>query len=72
MPAFARSDFHVFGALKESIRGQKANISEFLSKVITDDETFYSTNSKQILGCNQKFPDWPPKERAANGIALCH
>jgi hypothetical protein len=23
-------------------------------------------------GCIQKFPDWPPGARTANGIALCH
>jgi hypothetical protein len=23
-------------------------------------------------GCIQKFPDWPPGGRAANGTALCH
>jgi hypothetical protein len=25
-----------------------------------------------IRGCNQKFPDWSPGARTANGIALCH
>jgi hypothetical protein len=25
-----------------------------------------------IRGCIQKFPDWPPGARTANGIALCH
>jgi hypothetical protein len=28
--------------------------------------------SGSILGCIQKFPDWPPGARTANGIALCH
>jgi len=23
-------------------------------------------------GCIQKFPDWPPEARTANGTALCH
>jgi hypothetical protein len=23
-------------------------------------------------GCIQKFPDWPPGARTANGTALCH
>jgi hypothetical protein len=23
-------------------------------------------------GCNQKFPDWLPGARTANGTALCH
>jgi hypothetical protein len=25
-----------------------------------------------IWGCVQKFPDWPPGARIANGTALCH
>jgi hypothetical protein len=25
-----------------------------------------------MRGCIQKFPDWPPGARAANGTALCH
>jgi len=25
-----------------------------------------------IGGCIQKFPDWPPGARIANGTALCH
>jgi hypothetical protein len=25
-----------------------------------------------IRGCIQKFPDWPPGVRTANGTALCH
>jgi hypothetical protein len=26
----------------------------------------------EVRGCNQKFPDWPPGARTANGRALCH
>jgi hypothetical protein len=26
----------------------------------------------RVRGCIQKFPDWPPGARTANGIALCH
>jgi hypothetical protein len=25
-----------------------------------------------VGGCIQKFPDWPPGARTANGTALCH
>jgi hypothetical protein len=25
-----------------------------------------------IRGCIQKFPNWPPGARTANGTALCH
>jgi hypothetical protein len=28
------------------------------------------TLSTNIRGCDQKFPDWPPGVRTANGIAL--
>jgi hypothetical protein len=28
--------------------------------------------SLNIRGCIQKFPDWPPGARTANGTALCH
>jgi hypothetical protein len=26
----------------------------------------------RVQGCIQKFPDWPPGARTANGTALCH
>jgi hypothetical protein len=25
-----------------------------------------------VGGCIQKFPDWPPGARTANGTAFCH
>jgi hypothetical protein len=25
-----------------------------------------------VRGCIQKFPDWTPRTRIANGTALCH
>jgi hypothetical protein len=28
--------------------------------------------TSHVRECNQKFPDWPPGARTANGIALCH
>jgi hypothetical protein len=31
----------------------------------------YLTHDK-IQGCIQKFPDWLPGARTANGMALCH
>jgi hypothetical protein len=31
--------------------------------------TFHAIN---ILGIIQKFPDWPPGAKTANGTALCH
>jgi hypothetical protein len=33
---------------------------------------FVKFQVSDIRGCVQKFPDWPPGERTANGIALCH
>jgi hypothetical protein len=32
----------------------------------------YKKKSIYIRGCIQKFPDWPPGARTANGTALCH
>jgi len=32
----------------------------------------FPTNISYIRRCIQKFPDWPPGERTANGTALCH
>jgi hypothetical protein len=31
-----------------------------------------SERGRQIRGCIQKFPDWPPGARTANDTALCH
>jgi hypothetical protein len=33
---------------------------------------FFSYFNLEGRGCIQKFPDWPPRERTANGTALCH
>jgi hypothetical protein len=33
--------------------------------------TFY-TFRLLLRVCIQKFPDWPPGARTANGTALCH
>jgi len=30
------------------------------------------TRCNYIQGCIQRFPDWPPGARTANGTALCH
>jgi hypothetical protein len=30
------------------------------------------SKNTNIRGCIQKFPDWPPEARTANGRALCH
>jgi hypothetical protein len=32
----------------------------------------FSAFCHQIRGCIQKFSDWPPGARTANGTALCH
>jgi len=32
----------------------------------------YMTVTGTTLGRIQKFPDWPPVARTANGTALCH
>jgi hypothetical protein len=33
---------------------------------------FGEISCEDIRGCIQKFPDWPPGARTANGTALCH
>jgi hypothetical protein len=30
------------------------------------------TEQLKLRGCIQKFPDWPPGARTANGVAPCH
>jgi hypothetical protein len=37
-----------------------------------DDDDDDDNNDTDIRGCTQKFPDWPPGARTANGAALCH
>jgi hypothetical protein len=32
----------------------------------------YGRGGNLIRGCIQKFPDWPPGARTANGTVLCH
>jgi len=36
--------------------------------------SMFTTNKSAafIRGCIQKFPDWPPVARTANGTALCY
>jgi len=31
-----------------------------------------SIEASCVRGCIQKFPDWPPQARPANGTDLCH
>jgi hypothetical protein len=38
----------------------------------TFSKTVRRANDCTIRGCIQKFPDWPPGARTANGTALCH
>jgi hypothetical protein len=39
---------------------------------LSDEYRVKSTLSGWVGGCIQKFPDWPPVARIANGTALCH
>jgi hypothetical protein len=34
--------------------------------------TYFPVSVDDLRGCVQKFPDWPPVARTANGIVLCH
>jgi hypothetical protein len=35
-------------------------------------EGFFLTTITDTISTIQKFPDWPPGARTANGTALCH
>jgi hypothetical protein len=48
----------------------KANM---LRKIYGPKRTMEETREfSGVRGCIQKFPDWPPGARTANGTALCH
>jgi hypothetical protein len=36
------------------------------------EDVLTSPNVYDVRGCIQRFPDWPPGARTANGTALCH
>jgi hypothetical protein len=49
--------------------------SQFVIPIFSQLESEIVSNyvhSRDIGGCIQKFPDWPPGARTANGTALCH
>jgi hypothetical protein len=48
--------------------------SDDLSSVLTDSLRHFKGRSgcSSVRGCVQKFPDWLPEARTANGTALCH
>jgi hypothetical protein len=54
-----------------------SQISSSKNKTCLMKETKYTVQERRIRdknvgGCNQKFPDWPPAARTANVTALCH
>jgi hypothetical protein len=66
--------------------GGQRNGNDDLIRIFKERVTFYSKELAQHLSeriqpmktnslirrCIQKFPDWPPGARTANGTALCH
>jgi hypothetical protein len=38
----------------------------------SNDHVHRSWNCRNLGGCIQMFPDWPPGARTANDTALCH
>jgi len=42
------------------------------SETVNKDTVSGRRHSVAIRGCIQKFRDWPPGARTANGTALCH
>jgi hypothetical protein len=41
-------------------------------KTVKEDATRIPRRMLIKRGCTQKFPDWPPGARTANGTAFCH
>jgi hypothetical protein len=50
--------------------GRKTDYPPPSSAEVKNAWSYASTHT--IGGCIQKFPDWPPGARIANGTALCH
>jgi hypothetical protein len=45
----------------------------YTSEIRMAGSTTHRTNPViAVRGCIQKFPDWPPGARTANGTTLCH
>jgi hypothetical protein len=43
-----------------------------VSEINSESEQARGPNPWNVRECIQKFPDWQPGARAANGTALCH
>jgi len=42
-----------------------------MNDTLTAEIVLRCTYALIVRGCAQKFPDWPPGARTANGTALC-
>jgi hypothetical protein len=51
---------------------QLPNITAVLLRTDQFSRIKFRLQESVARGCIQKFPDWPPGARAANGTALCH
>jgi hypothetical protein len=52
------------------IRKKPFNVPPFIMENVFIMSAIVSSNNIQVR--IQKFPDWPPGARTANGTALCH
>jgi hypothetical protein len=60
-------------AIREIVQGHES--CALTMYILSDGSRVWPATSwtdHKLRGCIQKFPDWPPGERIANGTALCH
>jgi len=62
---------HILLARKGEEKNLLIQMSDGLRHSSSTIQTDFAT-SRYIQGCIQKFPDWQPGARTANGTALCH
>jgi len=62
--------------ISESLQRDTCKVVSFATLRFCTHQSIWSwnkwTRSSGIGGCIQKFPDWPPGARTANGTPLCH
>jgi hypothetical protein len=58
----------------QTVRGEGVFEKSISAKAGASHKRYSGTRVVKILtrGCIQKFPDWPPEAKTANGTALCY
>jgi hypothetical protein len=59
----------LLGGKRISARAPSVRVTKGMGKL---DIAYFLVIWPVTRGCTQKFPDWPPRARTANGTALCH